>query len=186
MQGLTNTYIRSVLEKFCEDFQGVFSCDTIPTARLLPLRRYSFVCNISPSTHPGSHFVCVLVDSISIKYYDSLLLSPEISPDILNFLKKAKCGRRRVHSLPRYNPEQHPLSKFCGFFAMLNILYFDRRVGGKPSEGLTLDPVGSASPPSINERRCIRLIVSMIEASGGTEKEVRELRAMAERLYMYV
>lgn len=178
-RGLTNLYIERVLQKFCRDYRGVFSCDNIPTEELLPLKRYSIVCNTSPSDEIGAHFLTILVSSTAVTLFDPLLLEP--GPEITKFLEVARCGRRRLYLRPE-RPQQHPSSFYCGFFSILAVLYFDGRVEGKPADGLRLRFVEASSPSNLNERRSLRLIAKMMLASGGTAKDVRELYARARHL----
>lgn len=190
--GVSNNFLQGVLQKYCSDFRGVYSCDQIPVRRLVKLKRYSIVCNLSPANHPGSHFVTVTVgDGGAVTLCDPLILPPQVSPDICNFLvaacmgaarawgrrrrrrrrrgsdgQRPRSGRRRgeIRMVPA-RAVQHARSKFCGFFAMAYVLHFDGNVRGKRAGGLKFRPVTETSPPHVNEDLCLEYILTMLDAT---------------------
>lgn len=180
--GVSNDFIQEVLNKYCSDFEGVYSCDNIPTERLIKLKKYSIVCNLSPTNHPGSHFVSIIVHKRGrVTYCDPLNLPYQINPDITNFLAMAsrgasvawksernRRGRRQFRDAIKLFPAravQHTRSNFCGFFAMAYVLYFDSNVSGKPEDGLQFEAVREGSPVNVNEESCVQHIISMIAAT---------------------
>lgn len=189
--GVSNNYLEHVLRTYCSDFMGVYSSDNIPVRKLVKLRRYSIVCNLSPADHPGSHFISVTCgDSGIVTLCDPLILPPQVSPHIANFLVAACMGaskvwgqqrgrrrRRRQGQRKRFKKRrgeilmvpaqavQHAKSKFCGFFAMAYVLYFDDNVKGKPAGGLKFEPVSKKSPTNINEDVCLEYIIKMISCT---------------------
>ena len=58
--------IESFLRRNCsEDFQGVYSVDTLPDKPKL------LVCNTDPSTKPGKHWIAIYVDKRGLgEYFD--------------------------------------------------------------------------------------------------------------------
>ena len=177
--GVSNDFLQLVLQKYCSDFHGVYSCDNIPVNILVKKKRYSIICNLSPANHPGSHFISITVgDKGIVTYCDPLIIPPEISPDIAKFLvtacrgasaawgkgKKIRKNRGEIHTVPA-RAVQHPRSTFCGFFAMAYLLYFDSNVSGKPDGGLDFEAVREKSPSDVNEDKCLRYILDMIKAT---------------------
>jgi len=52
-----NTYeLQRVIGDYVKRFDGVFSCDSLPTKPRLP------VCNTDPSTMPGKNWIAIYVD----------------------------------------------------------------------------------------------------------------------------
>lgn len=178
--GVSNHFLQDMLQMFCSDFEGVYSCDQIPVRRLVKLKRYSIVCNLSPAKHPGSHFVSVTVgDNGVVTLCDPLILPPQISPEICNFLVAACLGAERVWGRGRKGVRkrmgeirmvpakavQHARSKFCGFFAMAYVMHFDSNVRGKRVGGLKFQPVTKDSPTNINQDLCLDYILRMMSAT---------------------
>jgi len=57
--------IERFLRRHLEDFDGVFSVDT------LPAKPHLLVCNTDPSYRPGRHWICIFVEDGRGKYFDS-------------------------------------------------------------------------------------------------------------------
>jgi hypothetical protein len=127
MGGISNHFIEHVLKTYCIDFYGVFSANTIPV-KLLKREKFSIVCNFSKATEPGSHFVTIIALPNRVLYLDSLGLPcavSEISTFLLRLKKPVFHNRQQI---------QDGASKFCGFYCILFVLYFD---GKKPSFNLS-------------------------------------------------
>lgn len=121
MEGVSNHYIESILQPVCKKFCGVFSSNTIPM-QLLDQDTFSIVCNFSKVQEPGSHFVSIISLSDRILYIDSLGLICVV-PEIRAFLTKLK--------KPLFfntKPIQAANSKFCGFYCILFVLFFEESV----------------------------------------------------------
>lgn len=116
--GLTDMFIKSVLDKTCQLFEGCYSSDNIPL-HLATRKEASIIVNLAPVKKPGSHFITIIIKPAVVFYIDSLGQTCTNS-DIYNFM--VKCQRRIVMSDLRV---QHPLSSFCGFFCLAMCLYHD-------------------------------------------------------------
>jgi len=145
--GISNFYVTSILKPTCETFHGVFSADTIPT-QLLQRDIFSIVCNLSKVDEPGSHFVTIISQPHKIFYIDSLGL-PCVTPAIDKFLRKLRkpvfFNRRQI---------QHVSSKFCGFYCILFVLYFDR----KETSPLRFESTNLL----LNDRVCVKKIQEIL------------------------
>lgn len=144
--GISNHEISSILNPACKGFAGVFSADTIPSS-LVAQKNFSIVCNLSKAGKPGSHFVTLIDRERYILYIDSLGL-PCVTPTIKHFLEKKK---KPVF----YNKTQiqHLSSKFCGFFCILFVLYFDREWE---------EPLIFSKNLLRNDRVCIKKILEIL------------------------
>jgi hypothetical protein len=124
--GLSNIYIDGVARRCAVNgtFCGVFSSDAVPEDLAERGSRFSLVCNLSREHEKGTHFVVVACTPRRVYYLDPTGL-PCTNTELLRFL--AHCGRRR-RRLVYCNSKtiQHPLSSFCGFYALLFVLRFDR------------------------------------------------------------
>ena len=98
--------IDRILKRSCkQQFQGVFSVDTLPTRpRLL-------VCNTDPSTQPGTHWIAVYVDQDTGRgeYFDSFGRRPEgVFEDYMNkHCTVWTCNTKQLQSI---------ISSFRGFY----------------------------------------------------------------------
>ena len=110
-------FLHQFLTIFCSNFQGVYAKDTIPD-HLTEKNRFSIVVNLSPSNHPGSHFVSIIRQKDTLLYFDSLILP--IPKEVSNFIKKLKVSnaKRNFHQI------QDESSDFCGYYCMLACLHF--------------------------------------------------------------
>ena len=91
--------------KNVDNFQGVFSVDTLPSQpRLL-------VCNTDPSTKPGSHWISIYVDEKTGRgeYFDSFGRPPErVFATYMNrYCTVWTCNCKQLQSV---------ISSFCGFY----------------------------------------------------------------------
>ena len=120
MEGISNNYIESILKPTCVDFHGVFSANTIPI-QLLQCQTFSFVCNFSRAAEPGSHFVTIISLHDRVLYLDSLAL-PCLVREITTFLRRL--GKPVFSNSQRV---QDLTSKFCGFYCILFVLYFNSK-----------------------------------------------------------
>lgn len=117
MIGLQNTSIATLLEH-CGSFYGVFSSDNIPK-HLKGKNRFSIICNLSPKSKSGTHFIAIIAYNQTVIYMDSIGL-PCSNNAILTFLKSLN---RKIY----FNNQQHQsvFSNYCGFYCMLYVLYFN-------------------------------------------------------------
>jgi hypothetical protein len=92
------------------DFQGVFSCDTLPTTpRLL-------VCNTDPSSEPGEHWIAIYVDKNGRgEYFDSFGRPPnKYFETYMN-----SCCNRWIFNKKKL---QSRISSFCGYYCCLFVV----------------------------------------------------------------
>ena len=121
-KGISNDVIRNVCSALCSDaFRGVYSADRISVG-IAALLDFIFVVNLEEraSTTVG-HFVTVVGTPEHVLYIDPYGL-PCDNEYINNFMR----GCRR----PIYHNEKQIQSfdsVYCGVFAMLFVLYFDKR-----------------------------------------------------------
>jgi hypothetical protein len=169
-RGVSNLFLDDVLSRYCGDFLGVYSNNTLPVAsRIVGLDRFSVVVNLSPAQSPGSHFVVIAVDERAIYYSDPLVLSVDyLAPGIRNFLAAtavAHGGRRRRIFIRPTMRVQHPKSNYCGLFALAYVLHADKRVIGKPHR-LNFEPVSDGCRDrEKNVELCLAYILGMIEST---------------------
>lgn len=116
-EGITNVYIDSIL-KSCSYYRGIYSCDTIPK-NLCDIDHFGIVCNLSKEEETGTHFISIIVFPKYVFYIDSLsgtCLNPDINKFLASLQKPVFFNSKTIQS---------PSSLFCGFFAILFILYFE-------------------------------------------------------------
>ena len=168
--GLTNGFIKELLEKYCEDFEGVYNCgsgddDAIPMQRLSSLERYSIVFNLSAANRSGiSHFVTILVSNYFVHYVDPLNL-PIRHAQINRFIEMVKRDRVVSTHYTRGQLLQLPESDYSGFFAIAFALHFDMAVLGKPAEFPFFQRVWNEVDSDRNEIKCLQVISQMLFAS---------------------
>ena len=118
MNGLSNIQISNFLRTHTKFFHGVFSSDNIDV-KLRDLDKFSIICNFSKQDQQGSHFISIISFSNYVLYIDSLGL-PCVMTHICNFLKSLK---KPIYSNTKQI--QGDYSKFCGFYCILYVFYFD-------------------------------------------------------------
>jgi len=92
-----------------EHFRGVFASDTLPKPTNKPC---SYICNLDPSTKPGSHWVCIYYPKPPQlpEYFDSFGFSGEqfteflgenyyFNPNFLQFPFSTVCGQYCIYYL---------------------------------------------------------------------------------------
>ena len=105
-------------DRICRStFQGVFSCDTLPTKpRLL-------ICNTDPSYEPGQHWIAIHVDQYGRgEYFDSSGRPPN------NHFKRymnRHCGSKWTYNKIQL---QSIISSFCGYYCCLYCMFRSRGV----------------------------------------------------------
>ena len=97
-------------------YGGTLPMDQIQTTR--PVQTRCWVLNLSPSTHPGTHWVAVHVSRTSVEYFCSYGLEPP--GDLDKVLKRwARTGRRRVYDSNVGTVLQTLTSDLCGEYCVL-------------------------------------------------------------------
>jgi hypothetical protein len=121
--GLTSEYINTFLEKLnIEYFSGVYACNNIPKY-LITEKNFSIICNLDKDTEPGSHFITIICSPNAIIYIDSLgkLCSNKYIKQFLEGVSK----KQNIRIINVVEKVQDTSSVFCGFFAILYVLYFN-------------------------------------------------------------
>lgn len=158
VEGLDNVYITNTLQNLSTDFQGVYSCNNIPSELLLK-QRFIIICNLSRHDEKGSHFITIVSHPESTLYIDSFGL-PCLNTDIASFL--AKRGGKLL-----YNERtiQDTRSIFCGFYCIFFCLLFDS-YNKKPNHNFIFSSTNLVE----NDQRCILYIKELIVARGKIKK----------------
>jgi hypothetical protein len=114
---LTNIFLEKLL-KHCSSFFGVYSCNNI-SKELLNKDRFSIICNLSPVTSIGTHFITIICFPTYVLYIDSFGF-PSMSENISSFLLK-------LNKPIFYNRKQLQdfNSNFCGYYTAMFIIFFD-------------------------------------------------------------
>lgn len=126
--GITDIFIESVLEQ-CDlkRFAGCFACDNIPVEKLSLLENFNIICNLDTQDGPGTHFVAIIVNKDKVFYIDSQGNECK-NAHISRFLKYVAKVKKRKIVFNKFKI-QHQHSIFCGFYAMLFMLKYDRTNG---------------------------------------------------------
>lgn len=159
--GLSNLFIQNVAGKYARNsFAGTFSSNNIPR-NLAERPNFTFICNLDKVGEVGSHFVTVVADPENIIYVDPLGL-PCLNKDISCFLKQS--GRRVSYNTRTI---QHPLSNFCGFYALLYVLHFDYSVSNKKKKKTryNLKLVFKDTQLEENDARCLEYLKYLLTAA---------------------
>jgi hypothetical protein len=134
-EGLSNLYLLRILNHCkLQRFRGVFSCDTIPR-HIARQKHFTIICNLEEAGEPGSHFVAIVGKLDVVIYADPLggaltaaaaaaAAVDTLKPQLVKFLAAATAARDR-ELVFEVQAVQHPQSAFCGFHAMLQVLYHD-------------------------------------------------------------
>lgn len=116
----TNVYLYEMLYGL-PGFLGVFSSDTISSVGQSSADLTYIICNLSPSTEPGSHWICIIESQFRVFYFDSFGRDCH-NEDIARYIRLRK---KNVY----YSPIeiQDILSDKCGFFCLSLILHLHCR-----------------------------------------------------------
>lgn len=158
--GMSNDAVEQLCRQICSSrFQGVFSADKIPVARLARMGDFVIVVNLGRSDMPVGHFVTLSKrerDSY-VGYMDSFAL-PCFQPDVKKFVKIcAGSGSALMSDAIRYGVRrrvQSPKSAHCGLYATLFAAYVDR----EPEFEMAFKLRNLAG----NDERCVRYLRRII------------------------
>ena len=129
MEGISNIYIKDVVTPHTKHFEGVYSCETIPSS-LKSKDKFSIIVNLSKSNERGTHWVAIFKDKDKLIYYDPIGF-PLINPHIKAFLECIKQDYQ--YNLFEY---QCMKSKFCGFFTILFSILMEQDMTFKQYQSL--------------------------------------------------
>lgn len=95
-------------------FRGVY-----PSNRLPPMRDGAYVINTAPDSHPGLHWVAVLVKDDTVEYFDSYGGKPS--------LRLRRWGKKKSWTTNPI-PLQSPLTSVCGQYCIYYLLHRARGI----------------------------------------------------------
>ena len=95
-------------------FQGVYPINRLPT-----IKNGAYVINTAPDTHPGLHWVALLVRGDSIEYFDSYGGDP--SSKLRHWAGAKKWTTNPI-------PLQSPLTSVCGQYCVFYLLHRARGI----------------------------------------------------------
>lgn len=153
--GLSNIYIDCLLRKTAPArYRGTFSCNNIPID-IAHLPYFSIICNLAKAGERGSHFVTLVGQPDQIIYIDPLAM-PCTNPDITKFINDARSlpqggERRQRYFRHQVLPIQNRLSKYCGFYCIMYVLFYER-------DNHIIMPTFDMQNLWANDSRCLRYI----------------------------
>lgn len=124
--GISNETVARFCGSLCgKDFKGVFSADYIPR-RLAARGRFIVVVNLGTRRGvrgklPMGHFITIAADPSKVLYVDPYGL-PNVEPNVERFLRL--CRRPVEFNLRQIQDTE---SVYCGLYAVLFSLYFDKK-----------------------------------------------------------
>ena len=104
--------ILSVLKQ--DPYVGPIFCGVYPSNRLPPIRDGAYVLNTAPDSHPGLHWVAVLVKGDTVEYFDSYGGKPS--------LRLRRWGKKKLWTSNPI-PLQSPLTSVCGQYCIYYLLH---------------------------------------------------------------
>ena len=107
--------IERFLRRHLEDFDGVFSVDTLPP------KPHLLVCNTDPSYRPGRHWICIFVEDGRGEYFDSFGRRPSAAFE--RYLNR-HCSYWTFNDVQL----QSVVSKFCGHYCIYYCMLRSRGV----------------------------------------------------------
>lgn len=143
-QPLTSSFIDAYVKHYCKNFIGVFACNSIPQ-NLCEREDFTIICNLSPDTHQGTHWVVINANSRQIIYCDSFGFPPQ-QKEIKQFLKN--CNRQILWNFAQLQDDN---SNYCGYYCILFALFFNEN-----DEKLFRLNFTSNFP--LNDKKCIEYI----------------------------
>lgn len=153
-EGVTNLFILDFLVPKCVSYRGVFSANNLDKRLQKTNEPFTITCNLSPNDSAGSHFVTIVHLGDSVLYVDSLgipCLIEEIRQFLDGFDKPVLFNDTAI---------QNPKSAYCGMYAILFSLHFDRlfTAGVQAVMQLTFEVDGDEETLFKNDDRCISYI----------------------------
>lgn len=115
---LNSLEIEKFLRKECKYFHGIFASNDIPKF-VAAKEKFTLICNLSPNTSKGTHWITIIGKPEFILYLDSFGLPP-LNMDIKQFLKT--CNRPTYWNKKNLQFEE---SNACGYYCILFCLHFE-------------------------------------------------------------
>jgi len=149
--GISNLYIEQILNSLPIAFDGVFSCDNIPT-QITDKSTYIIICNLSKENEKGTHFITLAkVGEKHFYLFDSLALELHLLPYQIRVLIP-----KHVKIVCKTNI-QPIISSFCGFYCVYFVLFLNLK-----NDHYKFRP-NMFSNINTNDRKCITTITNMIK-----------------------
>ena len=126
--GITKTLLNSICSSFAPNlYKGLFSPQEIPFQKLKKLSHFTIIVHLKGLTI--GHFVTIYVSPTTIYYIDPYGF-PCLDQNVRTFLKKLRNNTKWMKRNIFYNEKQiqHRKSVYCGFYAILYVIYFDSNV----------------------------------------------------------
>ena len=155
--GVSSEYLTK-LASWCLKIQPqILPCDLFKSESQLAVGK-SFIVNLQKSGLPGSHFVCILIKSDKIYYFDSLafpIVNSYIDTKLETFNKPIYVSTKAIQGAD---------SVFCGMYCIAFLVICQNR---KKSFEEFLDMFSFDSPLCYtkNEEECTRIIQSSLTLS---------------------
>lgn len=119
MSGLRSDHLNELALKTLNNFSGIFPCDIFKTQKLI--NNKNFICNLSTSSRPGSHWIAICVKNNNIYYFDSF---GKKSFKDKNIMKNLKSSKKKIYVSK--NQIQALGSLFCGYHAVAFLILSER------------------------------------------------------------
>lgn len=158
-KGVSNTLLARLGRTSCRggDFYGVYPANKIP--RWICKRgRFVIIVNLGERVPgrrlPVGHFVCVAGERRRVNYIDSYGM-PCMQPKVLRFLKDC---RREIWENEKQM--QHLESAYCGLYALLFTVYFDRKFSHALPPGFKLRFYKGGLKS--NDKKCVQYLQQLL------------------------
>lgn len=145
---LNSGEITEFLRENSKIFKGVYACNEIP-GKLTQEKEFAIICNLSPNTNPGTHWISIYCNSDMLIYFDSYGL-PSLNENISKFMEK--CKRNFYWNATKL---QNDTSDCCGYYSMLFILFHEKLA----RNWLKLDFTDNLPE---NDKKCINYLQKII------------------------
>lgn len=109
---MNTTEITSVLKQ--DRYSAPLFLGVYPSNRLPPIRDGAYVINTAPDSHPGLHWVALIVKGDTVEYFDSYGGKP--SPRLRRWVNKKTWTFNPI-------PLQSPLTSVCGQYCIYYLLH---------------------------------------------------------------
>ena len=119
--GMTNELLDSICKALCSNYCGLFTVYNLPKKPFYK-KNYSIIVYLADNATNG-HYVSIHYSPNAIIYIDPCGL-PCFDPTLRQFLRKHKKKNQQLFN--NYKAIQHKKSTFCGMYAILFTLYYDK------------------------------------------------------------
>ena len=153
--GVSSQYLTN-LSSWCLKIQPqILPCDIFQSESQLAVDK-SFIVNLQKSDLPGSHYVCILIKSDKIYYFDSLafpIVNSYIDKKLETFNKDIYVSTKAIQGAD---------SVFCGMYCIAFLVICQKK---SFEEFLNMFSFDSPQCYTKNEEECTRIIQSSLTLS---------------------